>query len=134
MAFDNQDLKCLCFFMFYDEWEPQISGSQLFLFENVKQTEDKQVTRDRSSSALGLDTVCPLAMISTGTTSPFLASDLPSASDLSSTISPPQLGGLQDFNVPRALSSACYKALEWKFLLSFCVDDFLPLVTGNTVL
>lgn len=62
---------------------------------------------------LGSDTGCPLALLSTGTTSAHLASDRPGASNLPFTVSPPQLGGLQDgSSVPRALSSACCEASE----------------------
>lgn len=46
------------------------------------------------------------------------------------TISPPWLRG----SVPRTLSSACYEALEWKFLWRLCVGDFLPLFKGDSVL
>lgn len=73
---------------------------------------------------LGSDTICPPATRSTRTTSVYLASDLPGAFDLLFTVSRP-LGGL---------SSACYKASKWKLLGRLCVDDFLPLFKGDTVL
>lgn len=47
---------------------------------------------------------CPLAVLSTGATSTDLASDLPGATKLLLTGSPPQLGGLQDGSISRALS------------------------------
>lgn len=98
---------------------------------NIIQTD----TWDENGTVLGSGTICPLS----STLHPYhwghLASDHLGASDLLFAFFPPELGGLQDGgSVPRSPSSAFSEASEQKFLLRLCVDDFLPLFKGDTVL
>lgn len=81
-------LKDLCFVVFCDEWEMQTSESQLFLFENEM---DIRSRGTGVAQCWGQTLSRPLAVLSTGTSSTYLASDLQGASNLLFTISTPQL-------------------------------------------
>ena len=128
MTFEHQrHFGYLYFVLFCDDWEMQTSESWLFQFE--KWTGRKTSPGQEQLSA-GVRR-CRPAMPSIGTTSAYLASDLPGASILPFTISPPQLGDLQEASVsPRPCLQHVTKPHSGT-LLRLSVDDLLPLWKGG---